>query len=164
MILGPRPADRQPSRLPGGGDGHNHGGNEEDPWRPQHRLDAVARELAPEERVQVDPLSTGGDGAATGVTPFQRAVADVVSGLRPGDVVTYGEVAAEAGHPGAARAVGTFLRDSEGLPWWRVVRADGRLVSGHERRQRRLLAADGVTVAGNPARTAQALPAPRRRC
>ena len=98
------------------------------------------------------------------MTPFQRAVADVVSGLRPGDVVTYGEVAAEAGHPGAARAVGTFLRDSEGLPWWRVVRADGRLVSGHERRQRRLLAADAVAVADTPAHTRQALPAPRRRC
>ncbi|CAN5339789.1 hypothetical protein BH20ACT9_BH20ACT9_22650 [soil metagenome] len=98
------------------------------------------------------------------MTPFQRAVADVVSGLRPGDVVTYGEVAAEAGHPGAARAVGTFLRDSEGLPWWRVVRADGRLVQGHERRQRRLLAADGVAVADARAHTRATLPAPRRRC
>lgn len=105
-----------------------------------------------------------GDGDATRVTPFQRAVADVVSGLGPGDLVTYGEVAAEAGHPGAARAVGTFLRDSEGLPWWRVVRADGRLVAGQERRQRRLLAADGVGVAGSRAPHQASLSAPRRRC
>ena len=34
--------------------------------------------------------------------------------LGPGDVVTYGEVAAEAGYPGAARAVGRFLATHDG--------------------------------------------------
>jgi alkylated DNA nucleotide flippase Atl1 len=34
----------------------------------------------------------------------------------------------------------------EGLPWWRVVRADGRLLPGHEPDQARRLRAEGVTV------------------
>ena len=67
------------------------------------------------------------------LTPFEQAVEKVLAGLEPGDVVTYGEVAAEAGYPGRARAVGTFLaRRGDGYPWWRVVTASGRLVPGHE--------------------------------
>ncbi|HYO60866.1 MAG TPA: MGMT family protein, partial [Actinomycetota bacterium] len=69
--------------------------------------------------------------------------------LEPGDVATYGEIAAEAGFPGAARAVGNVLRRAEGLPWWRVVRADGGLVRGYEEEQARLLKRDGVSVAGD---------------
>jgi methylated-DNA-protein-cysteine methyltransferase-like protein len=69
--------------------------------------------------------------------------------LRPGEVATYGEIAQEAGFPGAARAVGTVLANADGLPWWRVVRADGRLVVGHETRQARLLSAEGVEVTGD---------------
>jgi len=74
----------------------------------------------------------------------------VVGGLRPGEVVTYGEVAAEAGAPGSARAVGRLLSTHAGddLPWWRVVTSTGRLVPGHERRHARLLRAEGVSVTG----------------
>ena len=46
---------------------------------------------------------------------FARAVRSVLEGTKPGEVMTYGEVAAEAGFPGAARAVGGVLRRSEGL-------------------------------------------------
>lgn len=80
-------------------------------------------------------------------TPFERAVGAVLDRLGPGDLVTYGEVAAEAGHPGAARAVGSILRRSDGIfPWWRVVSASGRLLKGHEAEQTRRLTAEGVTV------------------
>jgi methylated-DNA-protein-cysteine methyltransferase-like protein len=72
-----------------------------------------------------------------------------VSRLRPGEVVTYGEVAEEAGHPGAARAVGNVMASSEGLPWWRVVASTGRLVRGHEDVQARKLRAEGVSIRGN---------------
>jgi methylated-DNA-protein-cysteine methyltransferase-like protein len=84
---------------------------------------------------------------------FERRVLRVLRRLRPGDVVTYGEVAAEAGHPGAARAVGNVLATSEGLPWWRVVTASGRLVRGHEREQARRLRAEGVLVDGSRIRS-----------
>jgi methylated-DNA-protein-cysteine methyltransferase-like protein len=79
-------------------------------------------------------------------TDFTAAVVRVVEALRPGELMTYGEVAAEAGFPGAARAVGNVLATTPGLPWWRVVTASGRLVPGHETRQAELLRAEGVTV------------------
>ena len=86
------------------------------------------------------------------MSAFEVRVRSVVSSLRAGDVTTYGEVAEEAGHPGAARAVGRILAMSEGLPWWRVVTAGGRLVPGHEREHARRLRAEGVTVAGGRVR------------
>ncbi|MCB0996016.1 MAG: MGMT family protein [Acidimicrobiales bacterium] len=79
-------------------------------------------------------------------TSFDQAVAEVLASLPPGEVVTYGEVAAEAGHPGAARAVGRFLRDHDGHPWWRVVTANGRLVPGNELEHARLLELEGVAL------------------
>lgn len=75
---------------------------------------------------------------------FETAVRAVLTSLSPGDVVTYGEVATEAGFPGAARAVGNLLRGSRGLPWWRVVTSTGRLVPGFEDEHARLLADEGV--------------------
>ncbi len=80
-------------------------------------------------------------------TDFERAVGAVLDRLQPGDLVTYGDVAAEAGFPGAARAVGSVLRRSDGIfPWWRVVSASGRLLRDHEVEQTRRLAAEGVEV------------------
>ena len=81
------------------------------------------------------------------LTPFQSAVAAVVDGLAPGDVLTYGEVAVEAGHPGAGQAVANVLRTVEGLPWWRVVPVDGRIYRSHAPVQVPLLRQDGVEVA-----------------
>lgn len=77
---------------------------------------------------------------------FTDAVIAVLHALEPGEVMAYGEVAAEAGYPGAARAVGNLLRRVPDLPWWRVVNASGRLVPGHEARQAELLRSEGVTV------------------
>lgn len=78
---------------------------------------------------------------------FADRVAAVVAGTRPGQVVTYGEVAAEAGRPGAARAVGAVLRaSSQPLPWWRVVTASGRLVPGLEDEHAAQLRDEGVPV------------------
>jgi methylated-DNA-protein-cysteine methyltransferase related protein len=79
--------------------------------------------------------------------PWEAAVDRVLRGLRPGDVVTYGEVALEAGRPGAARSVGRILAGSAGeYPWWRVVNAAGRLVPGHEAEQARRLRLEGIEV------------------
>ena len=80
------------------------------------------------------------------MTDFEEAVVAVIAALEPGDVVTYGEVAAEAGFPGAARAVGTVLRRSEGLPWWRVVGSGGRIRTPDRVRQARLLTDEGVLI------------------
>jgi methylated-DNA-protein-cysteine methyltransferase related protein len=81
------------------------------------------------------------------------AVAAVLAATAPGTVLTYGEVAVEAGRPGAARAVGRVLaRAGTGLPWWRVVTATGRLVPGHEREQARRLEQEGIACAGGRVR------------
>lgn len=74
-------------------------------------------------------------------------MAKVLGSLEAGDVVTYGEVAAEAGYPGRARAVGRFLADQgDEHPWWRVVTASGRLVPGHEVEHAERLRREGHTV------------------
>lgn len=56
---------------------------------------------------------------------------------------TYGDVS-----PGAPRFAGAVLQDADepGLPWWRVVRADGSLTQGD--RQRALLDDEGVPFRG----------------
>ncbi len=82
-------------------------------------------------------------------TDFAARVRAVVAAIPPGDVLTYGEVATEAGAPGAARAVGNVLAGGGAdLPWWRVVPASGRLVGHLAERQARHLRRDGVTVRG----------------
>ena len=89
-------------------------------------------------------------------TPFEDAIVQVLGGLEPGDLVTYGEVAAEAGRPGAARAVGRFLAEHGGeVCWWRVVTSTGRLVPGHEVEHARRLRAEGVPVDGTTGRVAR---------
>ena len=77
---------------------------------------------------------------------LSEAVVAVMRATASGDLLTYGEVAALAGHIGAARAVGRVLALSPGLPWWRVVNCRGRLVPGHKQRQAELLQQEGVEV------------------
>jgi methylated-DNA-protein-cysteine methyltransferase related protein len=78
---------------------------------------------------------------------FTDRAEEIIRALRPGEVVTYGEVAADAGRPGAARAVGHLLATCPAdLPWWRVVAANGRLVPGHEAEHARRLTAEGVEL------------------
>ncbi len=81
------------------------------------------------------------------LTDFQRHVVEVVASIPPGEVVTYDEVATEAGHRGAAQAVANVLRRVPGLPWWRVVPSDGRVYRTHAPTQVPLLRAEGVEVA-----------------
>lgn len=65
-------------------------------------------------------------------TEFAEQVLDLVALIPSGTVMTYGQVADQLGS-GGARAVGTTLaRYGSGVPWHRVIRADGRLPAGHE--------------------------------
>jgi len=81
------------------------------------------------------------------VTDFEDAVLEVITLLDRGEVVTYGEVADQAGFPGAARAVGTVLRNCDGeVPWWRVVGAGGLIRTPGKERQADLLRSEGILV------------------
>ena len=76
---------------------------------------------------------------------FADRVHRVVTAIPPGVVLTYGEVAAEAGAPRAARAVGHVLAGAgHVLPWWRVFTASGRLFTGLEVEHAARLRGEGV--------------------
>jgi methylated-DNA-[protein]-cysteine S-methyltransferase len=73
--------------------------------------------------------------------------------VRPGDVVTYGALAARIGHPKAARAVGSACATNPVpiiVPCHRVLPGAGGVGSyaGGPERKRRLLAHEGATVRG----------------
>lgn len=59
---------------------------------------------------------------------FTERVRTVVRSIKKGKMMTYGQVAAAAGRPGAARAVGTIMSHNtdKTVPCHRVVRADGK--------------------------------------
>jgi alkylated DNA nucleotide flippase Atl1 len=93
----------------------------------------------------------GGRAETGGREEFRRRVVAALGRVGRGEVVSYGELAAEAGYPGGARGVGAVLASSppgEGLAWWRVVYADGRLPPGHEAEGARRLRSEGVVVSG----------------
>jgi O-6-methylguanine DNA methyltransferase len=72
--------------------------------------------------------------------------------IPPGRVATYGDVAAAAGVPRAARAVGNTMKGCRvpGVPCHRVIAAGGKLggYGGSEAMKRALLAAEGIVVSG----------------
>jgi methylated-DNA-protein-cysteine methyltransferase-like protein len=72
------------------------------------------------------------------------AILERVRETPAGFVRTYGDVS-----PGAPRVAGAVLYEcaDAGVPWHRIVRADGSLAKG--RRQRRLLEREGVPFRGD---------------
>jgi methylated-DNA-[protein]-cysteine S-methyltransferase len=66
-----------------------------------------------------------------GMTDLERALAHALAGVQWGERVSYGELAARAGRPGAPRAAGAFCSSrcfiDLLLPAHRVVRGDGSL-------------------------------------
>lgn len=86
------------------------------------------------------------------MTAFTARVLSIVRAIPPGRVATYGDIAAFAGRPGAARAVGNIMRDSGDptVPAHRVTAANGALGgfggACHVKRER--LAAEGVQFRG----------------
>jgi methylated-DNA-[protein]-cysteine S-methyltransferase len=86
-----------------------------------------------------------------GATDFEQTITDVLRRVPRGETVTYGELAALAGHPNAQRAAGTFCarnRFAIVVPCHRVVAADGLGSYGSlgTRYKRRLLELEGVSV------------------
>ena len=87
--------------------------------------------------------------------PDHEAIRRMIAAIPHGRVSSYGEVADRAGLPRRARLVARVLRetpDEVELPWYRVLRADGRIAfppgSRGFREQVRRLAAEGVLVQG----------------
>jgi len=86
---------------------------------------------------------------------IDQRIWQVVMLIPPGRVATYGDVARQAGLPGAARRVGRALKglpEDTAIPWHRVVNAQGRLVvpggGPALTRQRRRLEHEGIDFHG----------------
>ena len=84
---------------------------------------------------------------------FKERVIQIIQSIPEGRVMSYGQVAAAAGSPRAARQVGGVLRASsiDTLPWWRVINSQGyiSLKGSFEvtpQLQKQLLVAEGVPV------------------
>ncbi|MFF9338427.1 MGMT family protein [Streptomyces sp. NPDC014773] len=73
-------------------------------------------------------------GAADELPPYAEAVLDVADRIPPGRVMTYGDVAEWLGEGGPRQVGRVMALYGGGAPWWRVVRADGALLPGHEPR------------------------------
>lgn len=85
-------------------------------------------------------------------SPFTRRVLSAVRRIPAGRVSTYGDVAAAAGRPKAARAVGNIMREcrARDVPCHRVIAAAGQLggYGGQLELKRALLRAEGILVSG----------------
>ena len=82
---------------------------------------------------------------------FDKAIWDIVSKVKPGRVMSYGEVARAAGFPRHARMVSKAMsRSDTPLPWYRIVRSDRTLAfevgSAPYKKQKDLLEQEGVQV------------------
>ncbi|MEU2897540.1 MGMT family protein [Streptomyces sp. NPDC006967] len=78
--------------------------------------------------------SDGGPRDADALPEYAERVLEAAELIPPGRVMTYGDVAEWLGE-GGPRQVGRVMALYGGaVPWWRVVRADGVLLPGHELR------------------------------
>ena len=80
---------------------------------------------------------------------FRDRVEQWIAQVPAGSVTTYGDLAALAGHPAAARIVGGIAHYGDpSLPWHRLVNRTGKLASGYHggrEAQARHLEAEGVS-------------------
>jgi methylated-DNA-[protein]-cysteine S-methyltransferase len=118
---------------------------------PPAAIQDVIRRMVESLRGEADDLAEVPlDFAA--LPPFQQKVFTVVRTIPAGETMSYGEVAAAAGSPGAARAVGQALGRNPYpivIPCHRVLAAGGRIggftATGGVSVKERMLAAEGVT-------------------
>ncbi|WP_433406749.1 MGMT family protein [Streptomyces sp. CA-146814] len=90
------------------------------------------------------------DDEQPGALPeYAERVLDVADLIPPGRVMTYGDVAEWLGDGGPRQVGRAMALYGSAVPWWRVVRADGALLPGHE-----LRALDHYRAEGTPLREA----------
>jgi alkylated DNA nucleotide flippase Atl1 len=84
------------------------------------------------------------------LTDYADRVLDVVDAIPAGCVMSYGDIAEYLGE-GGPRQVGRVLATyGAGVPWWRVIHADGTPAPGHD-----LAALEHYATEGTPLRSAQ---------
>ena len=76
------------------------------------------------------------------------AVLDLVERIPPGRVMTYGDIGVFLGDRGPRAVARVLSRHGGGVPWWRVIRADGSCAEPVRERQLEHLRDEGVPVRG----------------
>lgn len=80
---------------------------------------------------------------------YVEAVLSAVEQIPPGWVASYGDLAELVGR-GGPRLIGRVMStQGAGVPWWRVVRADGRPARGLEETALGLLREEGAALRGD---------------
>jgi len=87
-------------------------------------------------------------------SPLFRKIYEIILRIPKGKVATYGQIAALAGNPRAARVVGWVLHSTsdDALPWHRVINAQGQSsfpVESKRNLQQALLEAEGISFGAN---------------
>jgi alkylated DNA nucleotide flippase Atl1 len=83
---------------------------------------------------------------------FAEMVLELVEHIPPGRVMSYGDIAEYLGMGGPRQVGRVMSTQGGGVPWWRVIRADGRPLPGHERRALERYAAEGTPLRPDGAR------------
>ncbi|MDI2585914.1 MGMT family protein [Psychrobacillus sp. NEAU-3TGS] len=89
------------------------------------------------------------------MNPFTERVMEIIQAIPQGKVMTYGQIAKEAGSPRGARQVVRILHTmsaKHNLPWHRVINIKGEIVIPDEEiaySQRAMLEAEGVFFRSN---------------
>jgi alkylated DNA nucleotide flippase Atl1 len=80
---------------------------------------------------------------------YTELVLSLVEQIPPGQVATYGDIAEMVGRGGPRQVGHVMAQFGGGVPWWRVVRADGRPARSLEKRGLKLLEADQTPIKGD---------------
>ena len=86
------------------------------------------------------------------MTESTRRIIEAIKAVPPGRVSSYRDTALRAGLPNGARQVVRVLHsmsETQGLPWHRIIRADGHIAlpeGGGRELQTALLRAEGVRI------------------
>ncbi|HET9648977.1 MAG TPA: MGMT family protein [Microlunatus sp.] len=77
---------------------------------------------------------------------FVELVLQVVEAIPPGRVMTYGDIAEYLGRGGPRQVGAVMSSHGAGVPWWRVIRADGRPAQGLEESALQRLRPEGCPI------------------
>ena len=80
---------------------------------------------------------------------YTELVLRLVEQIPPGQVSTYGDIADMVGRGGPRQVGHVMAQFGGGVPWWRVVRADGRPARSLEEHALELLKADKAPIRGD---------------
>jgi methylated-DNA-[protein]-cysteine S-methyltransferase len=118
-------------------------------WKPRSHAASLLTGYAEGERVDFGPIRLD----CTGLTPFGWAVTNACRCIAYGTTCSYGDLAASAGSPGAARAVGSVMRRNAWpivVPCHRVLASGGKIggysAPGGLDLKRRLLELEGAVM------------------